>query len=712
MSWKIIIADDDPQSRFVLEQRLIAAGHVVFAFPNGREALARVRKSPVDAIISDALMPVMDGFQFCHGVKSDATLCQIPFLFYTATYTDHADEEFARRMGADRYLMKPDQAEELLSIVAECISQVRQGPPRAPIGGVPESQLLEEYTHRLSVKLENKLAELQRTNAELRRSEQSVRSLNEQLGETVDRLRQEVAERARAEELLRLAQRVAGISGFGQEFATNSWWWSPEAANALGLPASSNLSLQDVLTSRLHPADRTKVLERVAAAERQQSDFEVEARLVLKAGDEKRFQLRSEVFKDAEGRPRRRIGALQDITSAHAADLRRQALEDRLRQAQKMEAIGNLAGGIAHDFNNILTAILSHAELLQLELPRGTAPEQAADSVQEIVAAAGRAKDLVKQILTFSRKQSAERKALVLAPVVQEAVKLVRPAIPASIEVLAALHAEGRAALANSSQIHQVVLNLCHNAAQAIGDRPGTITVRLEAETVTPEFANAHPPLRPGPCLVLSVSDTGCGMSADTVARIFEPFFTTKSPGLGTGLGLAVAHGIVQGHEGAITVESVEGKGSHFRVYLPEAPQPRSSAKSGQRSIAGLPAGSGQRILFVDDEPSVAKIGVKLLERLGYEARAINDPEEARDLVLQDPAAWDLIISDYLMPRLTGVDMAKAIWAARPDLPMILAAGYGGQVDARRAKSAGFKSFMSKPFALQTLAEACANALK
>ncbi len=355
---------------------------------------------------------------------------------------------------------------------------------------------------------------------------------------------------------------------------------------------------------------------------------------------------------------------------------------------------------------NILTAIMAHAELLDLELPRDLAGPHLRESVHEIQSASARARDMVKQILTFSRKQPVERQPLALDTVVQDALKVVRVTLPAGVDLKADLRSQ-RAVLANEAQIHQLVLNLCANAVQALGGRGGVVTVTTKEKKL--DDVRSRPPLKTGEHVLLEIRDTGCGMDAATVERIFEPFFTTKSLGQGTGLGLAVVHGVVQSHDGAIFVESTPGQGTAFAIYLPALASGQTVRTSAPTAAA---TGAGQKILFVDDEPSVAKIGLRLLERLGYQAVALTDPVAARDRLVNNPGEFDLVITDYLMPRITGLDLARAVWAVRPELPMILAVGFGGQLDSAKAKAQGFREFVAKPFAIQTLADAITQSLK
>jgi PAS domain S-box-containing protein len=713
---KILVAEDHPESRYLLQQLFMGLGHEVSAVADGLEVLElldHAKTAPPDVVVSDALMPRMDGFQLCRTLRQHPRWCRLPFIFYTATYTDRADEQFALKLGADRFVVKPEEPEALMAIIKDTVAKVAAQPPREPEPLDADAAVLEEYTRRLSLKLELKVAELEGANDDLRASESAIRDLNEQLKATVRALEKEAVERQDAEmalrfreEVLRHAQRIGHVGSWERECGSREMILSDEACRIFGVEPGARIT-PDWVSERIHPDDRERVLPQLRQSDETQQPFEAEHRLLREDGTMRHVFARRHLIRDTGGRPLRFIGIVQDITERRQAEMHRMRLETQLRQAQKMEAIGNLAGGIAHDFNNILTAVMAHAELLDLELPRETTGPHLRESVHEILSASARARDMVRQILSFSRKQPVERKRVEIDAVVQDALKLVRVTLPPSVELRTDLKSQ-RAVMGNEAQIHQVVHNLCTNAAQAMGERGGIVTVALSVAEVTEANSRSRPPLRAGEHVLLEIRDNGCGMDAATVERIFEPFFTTKSLGQGTGLGLAVVHGVVQAHDGAIFVESTPGEGTTFSIYLPVL----GGGAAGKTGTAATPVtGAGQKILFVDDEPSVAKIGARLLERLGYTAVALTDPVAARDRLVNNPDEFDLVITDYLMPRVTGLDLSKAAWAVRPELPMILAVGFGGQLDAVKAKAHGFREFVAKPFAIQTLAEAIARAL-
>jgi CheY-like chemotaxis protein len=375
-------------------------------------------------------------------------------------------------------------------------------------------------------------------------------------------------------------------------------------------------------------------------------------------------------------------------------------LEVQLRRAQKMEALGRMAGGIAHDFNNFLSVIIANCQLARLDLIHG---HPAIQSVEEIDKASHRAAEMVRQILAFSRHQEQECQLLNLGPVVKEALKLLRSMLPATIDIQSRLSADCPSVLANAAQIHQVLLNLGTNAAHAMRENGGRLEISLEALEVDEVLAARYADLRTGSYVRLAVGDNGHGMDAVTLERIFDPFFTTKPPGEGTGLGLAVVHGIMKNHQGAITVYSEPERGTRFNLYFP--------AVAGQElpsepSVTTVPLGRGQHILFVDDDPALAEIGKRFLERLGYRATACRDAVTALELLRTAPASCAAIISDLAMPGLSGLELADECRRAKPGMPFILMSGNNSVMTPDSLKSCGVADFILKPFTFQALAEA------
>ena len=378
----------------------------------------------------------------------------------------------------------------------------------------------------------------------------------------------------------------------------------------------------------------------------------------------------------------------------------RRRLEEHFVQAQKMEALGQFSGGIAHDFNNILAAISGYAELSRMVLKENPEVRGYLDSV---LGAAKRAADLVGQILTFSRREPEVRRALQLQPIVKECLKLMRATIPTTIDFEAVVAEDLPNVLANANQLQQVLMNLGINAWHAMAERPGRMEVRLEKFDVSLEFSATQPRLRPGVYVRLSVSDTGCGMDPATLRRIFEPFFTTKRAGAGTGLGLAVVYGIMDGHDGVITVHSQLGEGTVFRLYFPPSDGEVAPAPDENGSV---PRGHSEAVLVVDDEEVLAVLMQKTLTNLGYDVTHTTNPVVGLAMVRADPQRFKLVVSDQTMPGMTGLNLATEIRQIHSGLPIILMSGYGASLSAERIDEAGVRQLMHKPCLARDLGRA------
>jgi nitrogen-specific signal transduction histidine kinase/CheY-like chemotaxis protein len=382
------------------------------------------------------------------------------------------------------------------------------------------------------------------------------------------------------------------------------------------------------------------------------------------------------------------------------------SLESRLMQAQKLEAIGTLAAGIAHDFNNILAAIVGYAELINWEVRRGSKAER---NLQELLKASGRAKDLVQQILTFSRESRQERKPLEIKPVVKESLKLLRASLPSSIEIREEIENDIGKIEADPTQIHQVLMNLCTNAAHAMRKNGGLLKVSLSNVDMDASTAAQYPNILPGPFIRLSVSDTGHGMSPEVLARIFDPYFTTKEVDEGTGLGLAVVHGIVESYRGAITVYSEPGSGTTFHVYFPQIDHAKEVAVT--QKVEPLLMGKNERILFIDDEQALVDVGEQILKSLRYEVTIGTSSIEALELFRKQPERFDLVITDMTMPNMTGDKLAKELLRIRPDIPIVLCTGYNERITGEAAKEMGIREFAMKPLVASDLAKTIRRAL-
>ncbi len=404
---------------------------------------------------------------------------------------------------------------------------------------------------------------------------------------------------------------------------------------------------------------------------------------------------------DSRGRQCGAVSVVSDLTERRRAETERDQLQKQLQQAQKMEALGQLTGGIAHDFNNILASIMGYAELAMGM--RGGRTAKVPDYLREVLHAGARARDLVAQMLTFSRSSRGERHPLQLGPLVKEAAKLLRPVIPASIELDTQIDPRAPAVLGDPTRLYQVVMNLCINARDALPGK-GRIDIRLRRARIGGGVCQSCHAAVAGEFLELAVADTGGGIAPELLGKVFDPFFTTKEPGKGTGMGLAMVHGIVHGHDGHILVDGGPGGGTVFRVLLPPSQGGVAPASAPGREPGAAAGGPGDHhILVVDDEDSIARFLGELLEGQGYRATIAACSREALARFREDPRAFDLVVTDQAMPFLTGAEMAQAMLALRPQLPVILCTGHSEEVDAARAAGMGIRGYLAKPFTVTVL---------
>ena len=385
-------------------------------------------------------------------------------------------------------------------------------------------------------------------------------------------------------------------------------------------------------------------------------------------------------------------------------------MEDQLRQSYKMEAIGTLAGGIAHDFNNILSAVIGYADVALMMLDEKGDLEQVKHNIDHIFSAGERARDLVKQILTFSRQAEQELVPVQIRLIISEALKFLRASLPSTIEIKHRLYSKSYV-LADHTQIHQVIMNLCANAAYSMRNDGGTLSISLTDVTIDHDFISRHPGLvNVGPYVQLKVSDTGQGIPKDVVDRIFDPFFTTKPKGEGTGMGLSVVHGIIKSYQGNIVVYSEPGQGTTFTVFIPAVATIGQEAVESDARREPVPGGS-ERILFVDDEKTLVNLGEKTLAKLGYQVTGVTDSARALAMFNDQPDAYDLVITDLTMPKVTGEKLAREITAIRPDVPIILVTGFSEKIEQNIMAASGIKKLLLKPVVKRTMAKAIREVL-
>jgi CheY-like chemotaxis protein len=368
-----------------------------------------------------------------------------------------------------------------------------------------------------------------------------------------------------------------------------------------------------------------------------------------------------------------------------------------------MESIGTLAGGIAHDFNNILSGIFGYTEISMMDVEREST---AYNNLHEVLKAGGRAKDLVSQILAFSRQSDSKPKPVQVKLITKEALKLLRATLPTTIEIHQNLKSNS-VAMADPTQLHQVIMNLCTNAGSAMYEKGGELSVNIVDVDIDSEFVDRPFDVEPGTYIKISVSDTGHGISPEIMELIFDPFFTTKGTGEGTGMGLSVVHGIIKSLGGAITVDSELEKGSTFELYIPAI---ESEAVLEPESAVPLPVGT-ERILFVDDEELLVDLGKQMLERLGYKVVTRTNSLEALELFRANPNEFDLVITDMTMPNLTGDKLAAELLKMKPNIPIILCTGFSSTIDEHKAKAIGIRAFVYKPILKKDIATAIRKVL-
>jgi PAS domain S-box-containing protein len=659
----IIIVDDKKDNLSLLEALLTGNGHNVEAAANGAEALERIKGGGIELIISDILMPVMDGFQLCRKVKADKALRHIPFIIYTATYTGPKDEAFAIKIGADQFIQKPCEPDVFMEAVRDVMAAARGRDIASTLVPVHEEEMLKLYSERLVRKLEQKMLELEA-------SERKYRMLAENTLDVIWAMDLNLT-------FTYVNSAVGSLMGY-----------SPEEWIGSRLPDHCDEE---------NFAKITRVIADEVARGPDGTGFILEIVLFNKNREPVPVEIHGRVMFDENGAPIFLQGVTRDISERKRAEKMRKNLESQLHQALRMESIGTLAGGIAHDFNNILSSIIGYTELSLDDVDRNTV---LADNLREVYTAGLRAKDLVKQILIFARQTNEEIKPVQVDIIVKEALKFLRSSVPTSIEIRQNIESDSLI-MTDPTQVHQIVMNLCTNAAQAMDEKGGVLSVGLTDVRRDSDFIKSDDHLKPGYYLKLSVSDTGSGMPPDVMKSIFEPYFTTKMPGEGTGMGLATVYGIVKNYGGEIMGESEVEKGSTFTVYLPITKKRTGAAPYQEEDLAF----GTERILFIDDEAPIAKIGSQILERLGYLVTTRTISVEALELFRSKPNDFDLVITDMTMPNMNGNKLAVELMKIRTDIPVILCTGYSKKISDEIVSQIGIKAFAYKPIVKADLAK-------
>jgi PAS domain S-box-containing protein len=518
-----------------------------------------------------------------------------------------------------------------------------------------------------------------------------ARAAHQELGRRDRRQERTDKELLHVQQRLELAQAVARIGTWDVDFVTGRTVWSPSMGQILGV--GDTAPTNELLLSLIHADDRERADRELADARERGGDYELDFRIVRPDGEVRWLLSRGRVISDDAGAPLRKVGAAMDISERHEADDQRVKLEHQLRQAQKLEAIGRLAGGVAHDFNNVLLAIRGYGELAMRAIARGG---DATQEVGEMLAGAERAGALTRQLLAFSRRQVLRSETIDLSDIAREMETMLRPLIGEDIELVTELPDVAVLVNGDRGQLGQVIANLAVNARDAMPEG-GRLTIRAAAADIDATQASDG---IGGRTALLSVSDTGSGMDAETVEQIFEPFFTTK--GDGTGLGLATVHGIVTQSGGSIWVYSEPDRGTTFKIYLPLVHGP--SIEQPLPAPAAASASLGETILLVEDDPQVRAVVGRMLETLEYRVLPAGEGEDALALARAFHGPIDLLLSDLIMPGLGGRELAERLRQSRPETAVLYMSGYSDEAVVRRGVVDPDASFLEKPFATTDLA--------
>ncbi|RZB38358.1 MAG: hypothetical protein SRB2_00106 [Desulfobacteraceae bacterium Eth-SRB2] len=681
---------------------------VVYAVRDGAADVGTVRTDTLERMQSEGKIALKNFYVIHdHGGGQE----RLPFLHSTREYPEwpmakvkHTSDALAKRVAVALFEMPADsQAAEAARCagwttplnyqpVHECLKELKLGPYK-DLGKITHADVIRKYRFQilfvavLFVFMTGSVVVFFNLNQKLKFSHQLLRV-------EVKQRKQAQIELHKNEAKYRLLVENANDAIFIAQDELIKFP-NPKAQNITGYSATELTNTP--ITKLIHPENSDMVLDR---HRRRLKGENVPAtysfRIINKSGKILEVQLNTALI-TWNKRPAT-INFLRDITL-------QKKLEDQVRQAQKIRSIGTLAGGIAHDFNNILFAIIGFTEILLEGALEGSRDR---DNLNEILKAAKRARDLVSQILTFSRQSNPDRKPLQIQAIVKEAFEFLRSTIPTTIKFSLKIDDHCGAVMGNSTQLHQIVINLCTNAYHAVQEADGTIVVSLaEIEFGIGDILN-NTGMKPGRYIRLTVSDTGHGMERDVVEQIFDPYYTTKEKGKGTGLGLSVVHGIVKEHGGEIKVYSEQGKGSTFHVFLPVIETRAETNKT--EAIAPFRQGN-ERILLVDDEEQIVKMQNEMLELLGYHVTPRTSSIETLEAFRVQPDKFDLVITDMTMPNMNGAELASKLVEIRPDIPIIICTGFSEKMSKERADALGIKSFLMKPVFKSDLARTIRNVL-
>jgi PAS domain S-box-containing protein len=640
---KVLIVDDVAENRYILEKLLGGHQMDVIAAQNGQAALDKAYADQPDLIISDILMPVMDGYTLCKIWKSDHRLKQIPFIFYTATYTDPKDEAFAKKLGADLFVIKPQEPHVFVETVKEILQKERtvQADEYQPLGS--EMEFFRQYNEILFHKLEKKVSDLEQVNR---------------------RLNQEIEEHRRTEEkLFKLSRSIeeSPVAFVLMDVNGNVEYVNPEFFRISGYTPRdmTGLKVKDLQPTGMQPDDFQKAWESVGS----DNIWRGEMRIRKQDGEWLWSYLTMLPLKNPEGRVNSMMMIMED-----ASEKRR--LEAQLIQSQKLEGIGQLAGGVAHDFNNILTAIIGYAQLVYLNMQQDDTNR---GHIKHILDYSEKAATITKSLLAFSRRQTANLSCFNINDLISDFQKLLLRLMPENIEIQTQFTSQKLSVLVDKVQLEQVIMNLATNARDAMPDG-GLIIIATNMMEIDHEFIKANGYGKTGSYAQITVADMGKGMDRQILDKIFEPFFTTKEQGKGTGLGMTIVYNIISRHNGFITVESEPGKGTRVRILLPivEAGE----AVNGNKTEEFIEQGGARTILVAEDDAGIRDLITTILTERGYLVIGAADGVEAVSLFRDNMEKVALVMLDGIMPKKNGREAYREIRAMKPDVKVIFMSGY------------------------------------
>jgi two-component system, cell cycle sensor histidine kinase and response regulator CckA len=650
---RVLLVDDDPANRKLGDALLKLAGYEPTVVASVEDALREARRRPPDVILSDVLMPGLDGFQLCLAVRRDPLLAAVPIVLVSSAYTDIGDRKLALQVGASVLVPHtPGLEEAIAAIEAACAPGAR--------AHAPASTVDQQYHASLRRQIDRQMVLARHAEDALSESERRARTLFETVNLVVLGLDAQGVVNYVNPFLLK-------ITGQASEELLGKDWFAV-------IPEATRSSRRALFREFLEGGGRAHT----------------ESAVVTKSGEERMVAWNHTVIRDPEGQAIGTLSIGEDITD-------RQQLEGQLHQAQKMEAVGRLAGGVAHDFNNVLTAIFGYVEMVIEDLP-ATSPARA--DLGEVLKAAGRAASLTRQLLAFSRQQVLQPRVLSVSDVVQDVEKMLRRVIGEDVVLRTVLAPDLGNARADASQLEQVLMNLVVNARDAM-PTGGKLSIETANVELTEQYAHAHQPVVPGAYVMLAVSDTGVGMSSEVRARVFEPFFTTKEKGKGTGLGLSTVYGIVKQSGGHVWVYSEEGRGTTFKIYLPRVDAP---VETVGRSDLARPLGGTETILVAEDDDVLRPLARALLTKLGYTVLDAANADAAVAHARAHKGPIHLLLSDVVMPGASGRDLARRLAESHPHTKVLYVSGYTDDAIVHHGMLEPGLNYLQKPFTPDALA--------